>query len=98
MAPDLPPDRTPEPLSLDETAARLAAIVDSSDDAIISKTLDGVITSWNRGAQAMFGYTPEEAIGQSIYLIIPSDRRQEEEGVLRRIGSGQRVDHFDTVR
>jgi PAS domain S-box-containing protein len=78
--------------------ARLAAIVDSSDDAIISKTLNGVITSWNRGAQHIFGYTPEEAIGKSIYLIIPSDRRQEEETVLRRISNGEKVDHFDTVR
>jgi PAS domain S-box-containing protein len=82
----------------DHTAAHFAAIVDSSDDAIISKTLDGVITSWNRGATVMFGYTADETIGQSIYLIIPPDRRQEEEDVLRRISSGLKVDHFDTVR
>jgi len=86
------------PSSPDAVAARLAAIVDSSDDAIISKTLDGVITSWNRAAQKMFGYTEAEAVGQSIYLIIPPDRRQEEETVLRRIGQGEKVDHFDTIR
>jgi PAS domain S-box-containing protein len=79
-------------------SARLAAIVDSSDDAIVSKTLDGVITSWNRGAERMFGYTAAEAIGQHIFLIIPDDRRDEEEGVLARLRQGGRVDHFETVR
>ena len=82
-----------------ETAqARLAAIVDSSDDAIVSKTLDGIITSWNRAAERLFGWTAVEAVGQSIMLIIPDDRRHEEDAVLARIRSGQRVDHFDTVR
>ena len=83
---------------LDEALARLAAIVDSSDDAIVSKTLDGVITSWNRGAQRLFGYSAAEAIGQPIFLIVPSDRRAEEEGVLARIRAGDMVDHFETVR
>jgi PAS domain S-box-containing protein len=98
------PPRTPRKqtvaasLTNDAVAARLAAIIDSSDDAIISKTLEGVITSWNPAAQKMFGYTEAEAVGQSIYLIIPPDRRQEEEGVLRRISEGRKVDHFDTVR
>jgi PAS domain S-box-containing protein len=78
--------------------ARLAALVDSSDDAIVSKTLDGVITSWNPAAERMFGWTAAEAVGQSILLIIPEDRRYEEEAVLARIRAGQRVDHFDTVR
>jgi two-component system NtrC family sensor kinase len=68
---------------LDEALARLAAIVDSSDDAIVSKTLEGVITSWNRGAQRLFGYSAAEAVGQPIFLIIPSDRRAEEEGRAR---------------
>jgi PAS domain S-box-containing protein len=98
MAPNSRPDNVPPPPSLEETAARLAAIVDSSDDAIVSKTLEGVITSWNRAAQSMFGYQAAEAVGQSIYLIIPPDRHQEEEEVLRRISRGDRVDHFDTVR
>src|SRR3989442_5787906 len=82
----------------DELRARLAAIVDSSDDAIVSKTLDGVVTSWNRGAENLFGYTAAEAIGQHIFLIIPEDRRVEEEGVLTRLRRGERIDHFETVR
>ena len=78
--------------------AWLAAIIDSSDDAIVSKTLDGIITSWNRGAERMFGYSAEEAVGQHITLIIPSDRHTEEVQVLAAIRQGQRVDHFETVR
>jgi PAS domain S-box-containing protein len=82
----------------DELRAWLAAIVDSSDDAIVSKTLDGIITSWNRGAEELFGYSAAEAIGQHIYLIIPDDRREEEKEVLARLGRGEKVDHFETVR
>jgi PAS domain S-box-containing protein len=76
----------------------LAAIVDSSDDAIVSKTLDGVITSWNKSAEQMFGYTREEAVGQHITLIIPEDRRNEEVKIVERLRRGQRVEHFETVR
>src|ERR1700730_11778525 len=76
----------------------LAAIVDCSDDAIISKTLDGVITSWNNSAERMFGYTREEAVGQHITLIIPEDRRDEEVKIVQRLRRGERVDHFETVR
>jgi PAS domain S-box-containing protein len=76
----------------------LAAIVDSSDDAIVSKTLDGVITSWNKSAEQMFGYTREEAVGQHITLIIPEDRRDEEVKIVERLRRGERVDHFETVR
>ena len=79
-------------------AELLAAIVASSDDAIISKNLDGVITSWNKGAEQIFGYTPDEAIGQHITLIIPSDRFAEETEILRRLRRGDRIDHFQTVR
>ncbi len=78
--------------------ALLSAIVASSDDAIISKNLDGVITSWNKGAENIFGYTPEEAIGQHITLIIPPDRRDEETDILSRLRRGERIVHFQTVR
>lgn len=76
----------------------LAAIVASSDDAIVSKNLDGVITSWNQSAERIFGYTPEEAIGRHITLIIPPERHSEETGILQRLRRGERVDHFQTVR
>src|SRR5687767_4804733 len=82
----------------DAFRARLGAIVDSSDDAIVSKTLDGVISSWNRAAERLFGYTAAEAVGQHIFLIIPDDRRTEEEEVLARLGRGETIDHFETVR
>jgi len=82
----------------DEAIARLAAIVNSADDAIVSKTLDGVITSWNRAAQAMFGWTAAEAVGQRITLIIPRERWPEEDEVLARVCKGESIDHFDTVR
>jgi len=76
----------------------LAAIVGFSDDAIISKKLDGTITSWNKSAQRLFGYTAEEAIGQHVTLIVPWERRSEQEEILRRLARGERVDHFETVR
>jgi PAS domain S-box-containing protein len=82
----------------DELRARLAAIVDSSDDAIVSKTLDGVVTSWNRGAERLFGYTAAEAVGQHISVIIPEDRKEEEDHVLARLRRGERIEHFETVR
>src|ERR1700674_39810 len=82
----------------ERTTNLLAAIVDSSDDAIISKTLDGMIRSWNYSAERMFGYTAEEAIGQHITLIIPPDRRQEEAMILERLRRGERVEHFETLR
>ncbi|OFW05397.1 MAG: hypothetical protein A3H96_07905 [Acidobacteria bacterium RIFCSPLOWO2_02_FULL_67_36] len=81
-----------------DAAERLAAIVSSSDDAIISKDLNGVIQSWNRGAERIFGYTADEAVGKSITIIIPEERLDEEKEVLRRIRAGQMVDHFETVR
>ena len=76
----------------------VASIVESSDDAIVSKNLDGVITSWNRGAERIFGYTADEAIGQPITIVIPLDRHDEERTILTRIRRGERVDHFETVR
>jgi PAS domain S-box-containing protein len=76
----------------------LAAIVDSSDDAIVSKNLDGIITSWNSGAERIFGYEAAEAIGKNIRLTIPPDRLHEEDDILRRVRNGTRIDHFETVR
>jgi PAS domain S-box-containing protein len=85
-------------LQADKAVGLLASIVDSSDDAIVSKTLEGVITSWNRGAERLFGYTAKEAIGQPISIIIPLDRRDEETIILARLRQGQPIEHFDTVR
>jgi PAS domain S-box-containing protein len=82
----------------EELRSRLAAIVESSDDAIISKTLDGVIRSWNSGAERLFGYTAEEAVGQSITLIIPNERRDEETDIIARLKRGERIEHFETIR
>ncbi len=78
--------------------AQLAAIVDSSDDVIVSKTLDGIIQSWNRAAERLFGWTADEAVGKHITLIIPQNRWSEEQDVLARLRRGERVDHFETVR
>jgi PAS domain S-box-containing protein len=80
------------------TTSLLAAIVDYSDDAIISKKLDGTLTSWNKSAERLFGYMAEEAIGEHITLIVPWERRSEEEDILSRLARGERVDHFETVR
>jgi PAS domain S-box-containing protein len=82
----------------DRASSLLAAIVESSEDAIISKTLDGIVTSWNRGAEHLFGYTAAEAIGQHITLVVPFDRWSEEAIILERLRRGERVEHFETVR
>jgi PAS domain S-box-containing protein len=76
----------------------LASIVESSDDIIVSKSLDGIITSWNRCAERIFGYSADEAIGQPITIVIPEDRQSEEREILTRIRRGERIDHFETVR
>jgi PAS domain S-box-containing protein len=81
-----------------ETAVRLAAIVNSSEDAIIGKTLDGIITSWNPGAEKMFGYSAEEAIGQSVLMLFPPDSAHEEKEIRWRMSRGERVEQFETVR
>jgi PAS domain S-box-containing protein len=79
-------------------ALQLAAIVESSDDAIASKDLNGVVTSWNRGATRIFGYTAAEIVGRPIAILIPEDRQDEEPDILRRIRNGERIDHYETVR
>src|SRR5262245_39033168 len=85
--------------SSDELALqRLASIVEWSDDAIVSKDLNGIIRTWNRAAERMFGYSAAEAVGRSILLIVPPDRHTEEEGVLARTRAGDSIDHFETVR
>ena len=81
-----------------EAEIRLAAIVESSDDAIVSKNLDGIINSWNKSAELMFGYTAEEAIGKHITIIVPEDCLAEEASILERLWRGERIDHFETVR
>jgi PAS domain S-box-containing protein len=82
----------------EELRSRLAAIVASSDDAIISKSLDGIIVTWNEGATRIFGYSPDEVLGKSITLLIPDDRQDEEPAILARLRAGQRIDHYQTVR
>ncbi len=82
----------------EDKQALLAAIVNSSDDAIISKTLEGIITSWNTAAEKVFGYTEHEAMGQHISLIIPEDRLSEEDFIISEISSGARIQHFETIR
>ena len=76
----------------------MAAIVDSSDDAIISKTLEGIVTAWNRGAEKVFGYTAEEIVGKSMQVLIPRERADEEPEILTKIARGESVEHFETVR
>jgi PAS domain S-box-containing protein len=82
----------------EDVQQRYAAIVESSNDAIVSKNLDGIIASWNPGAQRLFGYTAEEMIGKSVTILIPADRQDEEPEILRRIRRGERVEHYETIR
>src|SRR5687768_2769761 len=108
MSLDPPTPPAPEETTAEEWVARLkspelspywlAAIVDSADDAIITKTLDGIITSWNPGAERIFGYTPEEVIGKPVIILFPADHIDEEPGILSRIRAGERVEHYETVR
>jgi PAS domain S-box-containing protein len=96
-----PQDQSLEPIGLiqaDQRASLLAAIVDSSEEAIVSKDLNSIVTSWNRGAEKLFGYAPGEIIGKSISILIPLDRQDEEPEILDRIRRGERVDPYETVR
>jgi PAS domain S-box-containing protein len=90
--------RNDELTALIEAKQLLAAIVEFSDDAIVSKDLNGTITSWNKGAERVFGYTPEEVIGKPVTILIPPERHNEEPEILDRVRRGQRVDHYETVR
>ena len=91
-------ERADAAIDSEAAAHRLAAIVESSDDAIISKNLDGIVTSWNRAAERLFGYEAHEIIGKPILTLIPADRWSEENDILARIRRGERVEHFETVR
>jgi len=92
------PNRMDEANRVETRDAWLAAIVDSSDDAIITKDLNGIITSWNKGAQRIFGYAADEVIGKPVAILIPADRQREEPGILAKLRQGQRIDHYETVR
>jgi PAS domain S-box-containing protein len=87
-----------ERINADRANGRLAAIVESSDDAIISKDLDGIIRSWNEGAERLFGYSAAEAVGRHVSLLIPPDRQNEEPSIIERIRQGERIDHYETIR
>src|SRR5262249_48859875 len=82
----------------DELRARLAAVVESSDDAIVSKTLEGIITTWNKGAERIFGYADHEVIGKSITILIPPERIGEEADILSKIRRSERIEHYETIR
>ena len=82
----------------EENAQRLASVVESSDDAIISKNLEGIILSWNKGAEHLFGYMAQEVIGKPITILFPPDRMDEEPFILERLRRGERVGHYETVR
>jgi PAS domain S-box-containing protein len=85
-------------LRAEDATRRLAAIVETSDDAIISKNLDGVIQTWNRGAVSIFGYTADEVVGKPVTILMPPERQDEEPGILARLRRGERIDHYHTVR
>jgi PAS domain S-box-containing protein len=89
-------ERTAEQIG--EYRARLASIIDSSEDAIIAKGLDGTITAWNRGAERIYGYTAEEIVGKNITLLVPSDRPDEIPEILRKVARGESIEHYESMR
>jgi PAS domain S-box-containing protein len=100
---DLPVDKTTKYSLAELQSSELApywltAIIESAEDAIITKTLEGVITSWNKGAERIFGYTAEEAIGQPVVMLIPADHQDEEPTILARLRAGERIEHYETIR
>src|SRR5262245_23268499 len=105
MTRELPPSQklssssqAPELADADRVRAHLAAIVDSSEDGIVSKTLEGIVTSWNKGAQKLFGYTADEMIGQSITRIIPPELHHEEAHILAKLRRGERIERYEAIR
>ena len=92
------PDTAHKPAGEGATLARLAAIVESSDDAIISTDLNGIIATWNKGAEHIFGYSTVEAVGRPFTILIPADRFENEAKILKEVLKGKRVDHYETVR
>src|SRR5271168_3574752 len=90
--------KVPDWQTIEVFRAHLAAVVESSDDAIITKTLKGIIQSWNQGAERIFGYTADEAIGNPVTILMPPDRVNEEPHILGQISRGERIEHYETVR
>src|SRR5258708_33654492 len=85
-------------LVAEDQTALLASIVDSSEDAITAKTTDGIVTSWNRGAERVYGYSAEEILGRPVAVLIPPDRPDDMDGILAKVRNGERVEHYETVR
>src|ERR1700761_8267864 len=93
-----PKDRLESEGDLVEASARLAAIVESSEDGIVGKNLDGIVTSWNQGAERLFGYSAAEMVGQPIAKLIPPELQHQEADILSRIRRGERIDRFEAIR
>ena len=98
IAPSVSTNHYRNPASPELAPYWLAALIESADDAIISKTLDGIITSWNKGAQRIFGYTPDEVIGKPVTILIPEDHEDEEPAILAQLRAGKRIEHYETTR
>src|SRR6516164_2903834 len=84
-------------LAAEDREEFLAAIVDSADDAIFAKALDGTIMSWNAGAQRIYGYTPDEVVGHPVFMLAPPERKTEIDGIMARLRAGKRIEHFETL-
>src|SRR5690349_18770827 len=96
---NLPPTRPIDYFHELRNAERFfSAIIESSDDAIVTKDLNGIITTWNKGAERLFGYTADEVIGKPVAILIPADREDEEPNILARLRKGERIDHYETIR